>query len=76
MAKNRERKVSVRLYVPNGRRSVHGFPLTKPITIDRQIREDADGYPYIQYKKGMIYIRPAKFLYGCYEECDRKEARI
>ena len=69
-------KVAVRLLVPNGRKSVYGFPLTKPITVTRQMREDEDYRPYIQYRGKKIYIRPAKYQYGCYEECERNEAAI
>ena len=70
------RKVHVRLYVPNGRLTTHGFQITKPITVTRQLRKDEDYCPYIQYKGKNIYIRPAKYAYGCYEECERSEAAI
>ena len=76
MAKNQGQKVNVRLYVPNGRKTVHGYPLTKPITVCRQVREDEDGVPFIQYQGKQIYIRPAHYLYGCYEECERTKAWV
>ena len=56
MAKNQTQKVTVRLYVPNGRQTIHGFPLTKPINVYRQIRKDKDGLPFIQYAGKQIYI--------------------
>ncbi|MBO6304341.1 MAG: hypothetical protein J6M62_04560 [Selenomonadaceae bacterium] len=76
MAKNQTQKVTVRLYVPNGRQTIHGFPLTKPINVYRQIRKDKDGLPFIQYAGKQIYIRPAHYLYDCYEECERDKAWV
>ena len=69
-------KVRVQLYVPTGRKTAHGFPITKPVTVTRQLREDEDGFPFIQYAGFKVYVRPAKFLYAHYEECDRDEANI